>query len=45
MPQFGWEHFGDFEDLGGLDGECELCGRAIRYVFPVHHSNWETIRR
>jgi hypothetical protein len=43
MPQFGWEHFGDYDDLGGLDGECELCGTAIRYVFPVHHSNWGTM--
>ncbi|WP_271589302.1 HNH endonuclease [Bradyrhizobium sp. CCBAU 53415] len=43
MPQTGWEHFDDFVDLGGLDGECELCGTAIRYVFPVHHSNWGTM--
>jgi hypothetical protein len=43
MPQFGWEHFGDYDDLGGLDGECDLCGTAIRYVFPVHHSKWGTM--
>jgi hypothetical protein len=43
MPQSGWEHFGDFVDLGDRDGECELCGTAIRYVFPVYHSNWGTM--
>jgi hypothetical protein len=43
MPQSGWEHFGDYDDLGGLDGECELCGTAIRYVFPVHHAKWGTM--
>jgi len=30
MPQSGWEHFGDYDDLGAPDGECELCGTAIR---------------
>jgi len=43
MPQSGWEHFGDYDDLGGRDGECELCGTAIRYVFPVYHSKWGTM--
>jgi hypothetical protein len=43
MPQFGWEHFGDFDDLGAPDGECELCGTSIRYVFPVYHSKWGTM--
>jgi hypothetical protein len=43
MPQSGWEHFGDYDDLGGRDGECELCGTAIRYVFPVYRSKWGTM--
>ncbi len=43
MPQFGWEHFGDFDDLGAPDGECELCRTSIRYVFPVYHSKWGTM--
>lgn len=43
MPQSGWEHFGDYDDLGAPDGECDLCGTAIRYVFPVYHSNWGTM--
>jgi hypothetical protein len=43
MPKSGWEHFGDFDDLGGLDGNCELCATAIRYVFPIHHAKWGTL--
>ena len=43
IPKSGWEHFGFIDDLGGLDGECELCGTAIRYVFPVYHVKWGTM--
>src|SRR6202171_5874995 len=43
MPRSGWDHFGDYDDLGGLDGTCELCGTSIRYVFPVHHAKWGTL--
>jgi hypothetical protein len=43
MPRSGWEHFGDFDDLGSPDTECELCGTTIRYVFPIHHAEWGTL--
>jgi hypothetical protein len=43
MPESGWEHFGDCDDLGDLDGTCELCGTSIRYVFPVYHAKWGTM--
>ena len=43
MPRSGWEHFGDYDDLGSPDGECELCQTSIRYVFPVHHAKWGTM--
>jgi hypothetical protein len=43
MPRSGWEHFGDYDDLGGLDGTCELCGTSIRYVFLVYHAKWGTM--
>jgi len=33
-PRVGWTHCG-WDDLGGLDGECELCGNEIRYVFDL----------
>lgn len=42
-PHSGWEHFGDFDDLGELIGECEYCGTALRYVFPIYHSKWGTM--
>ncbi|MFL6790909.1 MAG: hypothetical protein ACJ8EE_07050 [Bradyrhizobium sp.] len=42
-PRSGWEHFGDYDDLGSPDGECELCGTAIRYVFPIYHPKWGTM--
>jgi hypothetical protein len=41
-PRVGWTHCG-WDDLGDLDGECELCGNEIRYVFAVHHSRWGTM--
>lgn len=39
-PKVGWTIFMD-EDLEEVAGTCELCGTAIRYVFHVHHSQWE----
>lgn len=41
-PRVGWRHCG-WDDLGGLDGSCELCGQEIRYVFAVHHPKWGTM--
>lgn len=41
-PKFGWEYAG-YDDLGGLNGTCECCGTAIRYVFLVQHPNWRTM--
>lgn len=38
-PAFGWE-FQGWDDLEGLNGTCDCCGRAIRYVFLVHHEHW-----
>lgn len=38
-PSDGWDHLG-FEDLGGLDGNCDLCGTQIRYVYLVDHPKW-----
>jgi hypothetical protein len=39
-PSCGWDHIG-WDDLGDLDGECELCGQPIRYVFMVDHPDWK----
>lgn len=39
-PDSGWEYIGE-DDLGDLDGSCELCGTAIRYVHYVLHEHWE----
>ncbi len=39
-PKFGWEFLFD-EDLGDLSGTCDLCGSDLRYVFYVHHSDWD----
>lgn len=39
-PLTGWTLVGE-DDLGGLYGECELCGTAIRYSFLVQHASWE----
>lgn len=38
-PFVGWVYVGD-EDLGDLLGECDLCGRALRYAFHVEHARW-----
>ena len=42
QPDSGWDWVG-YEDLGGLDGECEWCGTQIRYVFFVQHPKWPTL--
>lgn len=39
-PSTGWEYLGE-DDLGELSGQCEACGTEIRYVFWIHHPNWE----
>lgn len=41
-PSTGWECFGT-DDLGSLDGECELCGTELRYVFLVQHDKWPSM--
>jgi len=40
FPHKGWEYVG-FEDLGGLDGFCEVCGTEIRYVHYLSHPSVE----
>jgi hypothetical protein len=39
MPRNGWSWIG-VDDLGDLDGSCELCGAAIRYVYAIEHASW-----
>ena len=39
MPRAGWNHIGT-DDLGALDGHCELCGTEIRYVYAIEHPTW-----
>jgi hypothetical protein len=41
-PKIGWSH-GGWDDLGGLDGTCELCGTELRFVFVIHHQKWPTM--
>jgi hypothetical protein len=41
-PFSGWECIG-YDDLEELNGECELCGNSIRYVFYVQHEKWPTL--
>jgi hypothetical protein len=41
-PKSGWEYCGS-NDLGDLNGTCELCGTSIRYVFYVSHEKWPTL--
>lgn len=41
-PFTGWVCAGH-DDLGGLDGECDVCGNAIRYVFMVQHEKWPSL--
>jgi hypothetical protein len=42
MPSKDWEFIGE-DDLGGLDGECEYCGKELRYTHMVSHPNWGTM--
>ena len=42
MPSKDWEFIGE-DDLGGLDGECEYCGKELRYTHMVTHPNWGTM--
>lgn len=39
-PKTGWDYLGD-DDLGSLCGSCDLCNNDIRYVYFVHHPQWE----
>ena len=41
-PDSGWEYVGQ-DDLGGLYGTCDRCGKEIRHIFFVQHPNWEPI--
>lgn len=38
-PSGGWEYCGE-DDLGFLSGECERCGREIRYEHQIYHPKW-----
>lgn len=42
MPNFGWSLVG-CDDLGDLDGTCQLCGTPIRHVFMIQHAKWPAI--
>ncbi len=43
VPHKGWQ-FIDFEDLGGLDGTCEMCEtRRIRYVHYMEHPDYDEV--
>ena len=42
QPFLGWVIEG-YDDLGALDGQCELCGTPIRHVFIVSHDKWPTL--
>ena len=39
MPRDGWQCIG-VDDLGDLNGNCELCGTDIRYVYAIEHQSW-----
>ena len=39
-PKTGWDYLSE-DDLGSLCGSCELCGNDIRYVYYIHHPQWE----
>lgn len=42
QPTSGWQL--DYEDdLGSQDGECDCCGREIRYAFYVSHEDWPSL--
>lgn len=38
-PVDGWEFVGE-DDLGGLYGTCDLCGKDLRHIFYVQHPDW-----
>ena len=42
LPFTGWSIEG-YDDLGSLEGECELCGTPIRHVFITSHPKWPTL--
>ncbi len=39
MPTSDWCLLGT-DDLGGLNGNCELCGTALRYSYAIVHPSW-----
>jgi len=39
MPSSGWLLLAT-DDLDGLNGNCELCGTALRYSYAIVHPNW-----
>lgn len=43
MPQIGWECV-SADDLGGLDGHCELCNTSLRHLYLIHHDNWPSMQ-
>ena len=40
VPHKGWSWDG-VDDLGSLDGHCEMCGTEIRYVHHMSHPEWD----
>lgn len=39
MPNSGWTLLAT-DDLGDLNGNCELCGTALRYSYAIIHPSW-----
>ena len=39
MPSSGWLLLAT-DDLGDLNGNCELCGTALRYSYAIVHPGW-----
>lgn len=39
MPSSGWLLLST-DDLGDLNGNCELCGTALRYSYAIVHPGW-----
>jgi len=39
MPTSDWMLLGT-DDLGDLNGNCELCGTALRYSYAIVHPSW-----
>ena len=42
QPSSDWSLVGE-DDLGSPDGECDYCGREIRNVYFIEHSNWQNL--